>query len=456
MKRNAFLRLALGLLVISIACSSLFMASPTAAKYVAAGEADGPARVAIFSFLAGSFKASEAGLFGGFNTTPGLDGVVPGEWDQIALYPGQVTSFEVPAFSYEYLTPNATIGGPEGWPKQMTLAEYLAAGNSGNFDDHEYDPFLRQSPYDIYLRNGQKNPNQDFYWRSWGLYDWWFNGWTGGWRWSQAVEYSTKPFTTVLGKKLNAGDPFTTAERRIVAAPGIGPTFGRAANNPNISEFFYNADGTPVANQEWSDVNEAGYASLKLKNESEVVVRFRVSVDTSGTFVGNRDVDIVVSDLHNPAWWVFTKHGAPPSNPIVLTCSAQESNETPNKFFATKSAQLYDPADDSNQWVYLMPGEEYILRYGVIFPFIDKSSWTQEDNIHSNNLNAWASLRPGYNANRVSDQQHSLLGYDAQEPEDRDPNGTGGYGTSLNPNLTPNPSDADIRLALKLEVEQVD
>lgn len=102
MKRNNFLRLALCLLLAAITCGSLVIGT-TYAKYVAAATGEASARVAKFSFV------SPAQL-GVKKTTNPKEYRGPFANDataqQIAVASGRVEAFDIPAFCYEYYTPN--------------------------------------------------------------------------------------------------------------------------------------------------------------------------------------------------------------------------------------------------------------------------------------------------------------------------------------------------------------
>ena len=117
MKRNIFLRLAVCLLLAAVMGTSVFTVS--LAKYVAAagGVAD-PPRVAKFSFVTGSRKylgsgweeqntAIDAGAFGGYDPSK--------QFREIAVSSGAVTSFEMPLFDFEYLSPVKSSGSGLIW-----------------------------------------------------------------------------------------------------------------------------------------------------------------------------------------------------------------------------------------------------------------------------------------------------------------------------------------------------
>ena len=108
MKRNIFLRLAVCLLLAAVMGTSVFTVS--LAKYVAAADSAAEARVAKFSFLPGSKKYNQSG--GDWEDNSDVDtGSFP-YYNQIAVEPGKVTTFEVPCFDYEY------FGRPD-WPQEL-------------------------------------------------------------------------------------------------------------------------------------------------------------------------------------------------------------------------------------------------------------------------------------------------------------------------------------------------
>ena len=108
MKRNVFLRAAACLLVAAVMSTSLL--GGTGAKYVASAAVIASARVAKFSFVAGSKKYSKTASPSWLANDGAIDSG-NGFWNQIAVNAGVPTAFTVPLFDYEYDTVSVTFGG---------------------------------------------------------------------------------------------------------------------------------------------------------------------------------------------------------------------------------------------------------------------------------------------------------------------------------------------------------
>jgi len=121
MKLTVLWRLVGYLLLAAVISTSILAGTGTWAKYAAAGEAQANARVAKFSFVAGSQKYLGGGDWAVVNSSvddEDPDVIVAGKhWREIAITSGASTLFELPLFDYEYsgtdssLASTATVQG---------------------------------------------------------------------------------------------------------------------------------------------------------------------------------------------------------------------------------------------------------------------------------------------------------------------------------------------------------
>ena len=209
--------------------------------------------------------------------------------------------------------------------------------------------------------------------------------------------------TTVLGR-----------DSAIVAAPGTGYLFGTELNKPNYAP------------------DQLGYSGINyfdFRNDSEVAVRFRLSIDNESQSADARDIPFVVLDPRR-SWSSLKGNG-----PIVLTfaydVAANPIYSTVDAFWDWEQNVASCPA---NEWISLKPGQGCTFGFVWIWPFAYESNnhsgmWTVHDT---------AALSAG----NFDNERDSRLGMKAAQYL------KGGAGA-------PALEDVTIKLALKLEVEQV-
>lgn len=125
MKRNIWLRLAACLLLAAVVSTGV--SSGTWAKYAASATVTASARVAKFSFLAGSSKGQQedettgpsSGVYKGPEYFGPHDTDPANHWQEIVVNASTVNNFEVPAFSSEYWNPTNWYRTP--LPREVTV-----------------------------------------------------------------------------------------------------------------------------------------------------------------------------------------------------------------------------------------------------------------------------------------------------------------------------------------------
>ena len=252
---------------------------------------------------------------------------------------------------------------------------------------------------------------------------------------------------TVQGRQVSG------TNRRFVVAPGTGPIFG---------------PGRAVT----GDVDADGFVNLIFRNDSEVAVKFKVTLDYDKCVL--RGVPFIISDPYIAEGWkkmpttgtvVLTDNRMATSVDLFTYCGSKTPGATGTPLAAPTAAQ---------QWIYLEPnGGTYTVKFGMIWFFDNLAPNLAGEPAHNSPLNGaggFAARADGRwfdnNPQLIYTQQNwgltkygskmvnfddSTLGYGAQELVDRDPNGSGHQGLPA-----PTPTNADLKLSFKLEVEQVD